>query len=140
MPLTEYSVTDMQEILKAVAVAVITCVACVTVKQYRPEYAALTQLCAVAVIAAAAVRTAEGILQEMTALAELSDTGEDCIKILIKALAVAVIAQTAGDLCRDSGNSALAGITEFAGKAAIIAFAIPLIRSVAVLAIELINI
>ena len=49
-------------------------------------------------------------------------------------------AQIAGDICRDNGNSAVAGVSELAAKAAIIALALPLIKSAVALAKELINI
>ena len=52
----------------------------------------------------------------------------------------AVAAQIAGDICRDNGNSAVAGVSELAAKAAIIALALPLIKSAVALAKELINI
>ena len=52
----------------------------------------------------------------------------------------AVAAQIAGDICRDNGNSAVAGVSELAAKAAIIALALPLIKSAVTLAKELINI
>ena len=55
-------------------------------------------------------------------------------------LGVAVAAQIAGDICRDNGNSAVAGVSELAAKAAIIALALPLIKSAVALAKELINI
>ena len=51
-----------------------------------------------------------------------------------------VAAQIAGDICRDNGNSAVAGVSELAAKAAIIALALPLIKSAVALAKELINI
>ena len=68
------------------------------------------------------------------------ETGGECIYVLIKALGVAVAAQIAGDICRDNGNSAVAGVSELAAKAAIIALALPLIKSAVTLAKELINI
>ena len=59
----------------------------------------------------------------------MSETGGECISVLIKALGVAVAAQIAGDICRDNGNSAVAGVSELAAKATIIALALPLIKS-----------
>ena len=106
----------MTEILKTAALAVTVCVICAVIKQHRPEYAPIVQIAAVAVIAAY------------------------CVSVLIKALGVAGAAQITGDICRDKGNSAVAGASELAAKAAIIALALPLIRSAVGLAKELINI
>ena len=111
----------MAEIIKTAALAVSVCVLCTVIKQYRPEYAPIVQIAAVAVIAA-------------------SETGGECISVLIKALGVAVAAQIAGDICRDNGNSAVAGVSELTAKATIIALALPLIKSAVALEKELINI
>lgn len=130
----------MAEIIKTAALAVSVCVLCAVIKQYRPEYAPIVQIAAVAVIAASAVRILQNIISQLDFISGMSETGGDCISVLIKALGVAVAAQIAGDICRDNGNSAVAGVSELAAKAAIIALALPLIKSAVALAKELINI
>lgn len=52
------------------------------------------------------------------------------IKIMFKVLGIALIAQLAADMCRDCGESALAGQTETAAKIAIIVVVLPLIQAV----------
>lgn len=139
MPSTVCSVADMAEIIKTAALAVSVCVLCAVIKQYRPEYAPIVQIAAVAVIAASAVRILQNIISQLD-FSPMSETGGECISVLIKALGVAVAAQIAGDICRDNGNSAVAGVSELAAKVAIIALALPLIKSAVALAKELINI
>ena len=128
----------MAEIIKTAALAVSVCVLCAVIKQYRPEYAPIVQIAAVAVIAASAVRILQNIISQLDFFSGMSETGGECISVLIKALGVA--AQIAGDICRDNGNSAVAGVSELTAKATIIALALPLIKSAVVLAKELINI
>lgn len=130
----------MTEILKTAALAVTVCVICAVIKQHRPEYAPIVQIAAVAVIAAYAVRVLQNIISQLVFFADMSSAGNECVSVLIKALGVAVAAQITGDICRDNGNSAVAGASELAAKAAIIALALPLIRSAVGLAKELINI
>ena len=117
----------MAEIIKTAVLAVSVCVLCAVIKQYRPEYAPIVQIAAVAVIAASAVRILQNIISQLDFFSGMSETGGECISVLIKALGVAVAAQIAGDICRDNGNSAVAGMSELAAKAAIIALALPLI-------------
>ena len=81
------------------------------------------QIAAVAVIAASAVRILQNIISQLDFFSGMSETGGECISVLIKALGVAVAAQIAGDICRDNGNSAVAGVSELAAKATIIALA-----------------
>ncbi|HHW25382.1 MAG TPA: stage III sporulation AC/AD family protein [Bacillota bacterium] len=47
---------------------------------------------------------------------------------LIKSLGVALIAQTAADICRDMGESATASKVEFAGKVEIMLLCLPMIN------------
>lgn len=60
---------------------------------------------------------------------QLSETSV-YIKIMFKVLGIALIAQLVSDLCRDCGESALAGQTETAAKILIITMIIPLLEAV----------
>lgn len=51
------------------------------------------------------------------------------IETVIKALGIAVISESAADLCRDAGESAIASKTEFAAKIMIIYLALPVIKN-----------
>ena len=70
----------------------------------------------------------------------MSETGGSAYHVLIKASTFCIKHQITGDICRDNGNSAVAGASELAAKATIIALALPLIKSAVTLAKELINI
>jgi stage III sporulation protein AD len=61
------------------------------------------------------------------------------LKLLLKALGIAVLIQTSADLCRDNNNAALAGAVELAGKVMILTLAIPLLRAAAEIAVGLIK-
>ena len=56
------------------------------------------------------------------------------IETVIKALGIAVISESAADLCRDAGESAIASKTEFAAKIMIIFLALPVIKNLISLA------
>lgn len=55
----------MAEIIKTAALAVSVCVLCAVIKHYRPEYAPIVQIAAVAVIAASAVRILQNIISQL---------------------------------------------------------------------------
>lgn len=50
--------------------------------------------------------------------------------LLFKSAGIAVITTLAADLCRDCGETALAGKTELCGKSVILALCLPLLKSV----------
>lgn len=52
------------------------------------------------------------------------------LKIMFKVLGIALITQIICDLCRDCGESALAGQTEVAAKIFIVALILPLLQAV----------
>lgn len=52
------------------------------------------------------------------------------LKIMFKVLGIALITQIISDLCRDCGESALAGQTEVATKIFIVALILPLLQAV----------
>lgn len=52
------------------------------------------------------------------------------LKIMFKVLGIALITQIISDLCRDSGESALASQTEVAAKIFIVALILPLLQAV----------
>lgn len=56
------------------------------------------------------------------------------IETVIKALGIAVISESAADLCRDAGESAIASKTEFTAKIMIIYLALPVIKNLISLA------
>lgn len=61
------------------------------------------------------------------------------IETVIKALGIAVISESAADLCRDAGESAIASKTEFAAKIMIIYLALPVIKNLISLAFGVIE-
>lgn len=46
---------------------------------------------------------------------------------LLKTLAIAVVSKTCGDVCRDTGQSAIAGLIELAGTVSALLCALPLL-------------
>ncbi|MGN1095643.1 MAG: SpoIIIAC/SpoIIIAD family protein [Eubacteriales bacterium] len=56
------------------------------------------------------------------------------IETILKSLGVAVISESAADICRDSGEGAIASKVEFAAKALIIYMGLPVVKSLLTLA------
>ena len=52
------------------------------------------------------------------------------LRLMFKVLGIALITQVISDLCRDSGESALAGQTEVAAKIIIVSLILPLLQTV----------
>lgn len=77
--------------------------------------------------------TAGTLSQIMSELSDMASGMEETaayLRIMFKVLAIALITQIISDLCRDSGESALAGQTEVAAKIIIVSLILPLLQTV----------
>ena len=49
--------------------------------------------------------------------------------VILKSLGIGILAQTTADICRDSGETAIASKVEFAAKIIILLLAIPILKT-----------
>lgn len=75
-----------------------------------------------------------GSIGEITdTLKEITDNAGEIssyLKLMLKVLGIALITQITADICRDCGETALAGQTEVAAKIIIVAMILPLFEAV----------
>lgn len=95
---------------------------------------------------AAAVAVMTAVIGALAPAAELIErlydrTGADggYLDIMMKGLGICYLTTLAGEICRDSGEGALAVQAETAGKTALLLISLPLFEKAAELAIRLIN-
>lgn len=112
-------------------VALLGLVALLILRQYKPEWAAFLRMAVTVVIMGALLTVAGTVVREVIALTDGTKalSGETW-GILLKALGVAFLTETAASLCRDSGEGGLATWVETAGKLEILLLSFPLIRTV----------
>lgn len=123
-------------IFKLCGAALLTAGAALILRQYKPEFAL-------------PVTVAGGIIMLLVIIGQLAPQidfinelwyGEgfgDYAAPMVKSLGVALIAQTASDMCRDMGDTSTASKVEFAGKAEIMLLCLPLISELLGFAREL---
>ena len=112
-------------------IAMIGLTALLLLKQYKPEWAAFVRI-AVTILSIGSILTmAGGVLSSLATLTDGTNALDgDGWTILLKALGVAFLTETAASVCRDSGESGLAGWVETAGKMEILLLSFPLIQTV----------
>lgn len=111
--------------------ALVGLVALLMLRSYKPEWAVFIRM-AVTVVSMGIILTMAGtVIAYVTELTAASQaTSGETWAILLKALGIAFLTETAASLCRDSGEAALAGWVETAGKLEILLLSFPLIRTV----------
>ena len=116
--------------MAAVQVAAL-CVAgallCAALRAQKPEMA---MVCALATGLAALMGCLDGLsgaVQAVRTLSGRSGLPEDSTQVLIRATGVALLSDFAAQLCRDAGESALAGRVELTGRVTLLTLAAPLL-------------
>lgn len=112
------------EIAKLMAFSICILVLLSILKQYNPGAAVLTALGGCIVLIWYIVRAAEPIVEFVKMLSQMS--GFEHLDSVLKAVAITLLTQSVQDLCTQSGQTALAGRIELAGKIAVLAAALPL--------------
>ncbi len=117
---------------KVGGLALVCLVMLLVLRQLKPEWGTLVRMAA-AVLGAGMVL---GMVSSVVSFAEeLFSVGggvmpADTWSILLKALGVAFLSEISASICRDSGESGLAGWVEMAGRVEILLLSFPLIRTV----------
>ncbi len=112
------------------ALAVCAAVMALYLREMRPEMARLLALGAGIFIMGAVLPMAAAFVEGIKAFAGVSGPMARFIKPLLKITGIAYISQFSAEICRDAGESALAGRVEFAGKTLIALMSFPIIKEV----------
>lgn len=95
------------------------------IKQFRPEFSVLLKF---GIIAAVALYLFDGIMRASEGLQgvfELAETNSVYFSAMLKMLGLCITAQIAENVCKDCGETALAGTVETAAKIFILLVALP---------------
>ena len=113
------------------ALALVGLTALLILRQYKPEWAPFLRIAVTVLAMGSIVSMAGTVILYMTDLTVgTTALGGEIWRILLKALGIAFLSETAASICRDSGESGLAGWVEMAGKLEILLLSFPLIRTV----------
>ena len=117
-------------VFKMVGMALMAVAASLVLRAYRPELG-------LQIAVAAGVLILMLTLDELIALSSfLSETlvrfqiDPGYLKVMLKVIGTAYLAQFAADLCRDAGENAVAGKVELAGRVLILALCLPVLMSI----------
>lgn len=123
------------DVFRIVGIAAAAAVLALTVKSYRPELGIQIAASGGIILLGFCLSELIGIDSALKkSLYELG-MGEEALAPAIKAVGIAYVTQIGADLCRDSGESALAAKTEICGRALIASAALPtLLKLVSILA------
>lgn len=121
----------MEDVIKITVISVICAVCVLLIKQYRPELSLFAQVAGLVAILVVGMAIISKVISYCESVFSESLIDSGYLTLLLKALGIAVVSKIGGDLCRDSGNSALAFGVELAAKAAILLLTLPMLKNLA---------
>lgn len=117
------------EIIKIIGIALIALIIIILLKQYKPEFAIYVSLITGVLILLLIMEQLTGIIGLLQDLATKASVNSTFIALLLKITGIAILAEFAVSICKDSGESAIASKIEIGSKIVIIAMSIPIISS-----------
>ena len=107
------------------------------VRRGSPEQALLLVLGCVVLVLLSLIGTVEELLTFLSELGERSGVAGELFVPLYKTVGIALIVKLGGEICKDAGESALAAVIETAGAICALLIALPLLRAVLSMLLEL---
>ncbi len=115
--------------VKISVTAILLTAVIVIIRQYQGDFAFAVQVAAVIILVALSLNLTDDIFKELISITSNSEINNSYIKLLIKAVGAAVIIELSADMCRDTGNSALAFSVELTGKIIILSMSFPMLKA-----------
>lgn len=117
------------DIFKILAIAVLTCVASLIVKQVKPDFANLVSLAGGVVILLLLINYISNILDVFRDLIDKANLSPTLFSSILKIIGIGYLTEFTANLCQDTGNSSLASKVGLAGKIIILFLALPIITN-----------
>lgn len=117
------------DIFKILAIAILTCIASLIVKQVKPDFASLVALSGGVVILLFLINYIEPILGAFSSLIEKANLSPSLFSSILKIIGIGYLTEFTSNLCMDFGFSSLASKVGLAGKIIILFLALPIITN-----------
>ena len=114
------------EWIQIIGMVLIAVVLLALLKQYNPVYAAIAGILCCGLVLTAAIAAMLPVMDSLLSLAEQISAAQ--MMPLVKAMGIVILGQIARDVCKDAGQTALAGQVELAARALILFAALPLFQ------------
>ena len=117
------------DIFKILAIAILTCIASLIVKQVKPDFASLVSLAGGVVILLLLINYISSILDVFRGIIDKANLSPTLFSSILKIIGIGYLTEFTANLCSDTGNSSLASKVGLAGKIIILFLALPIITN-----------
>ena len=118
------------DIVKVVAVALVTVIATIIVKQVKPEIAMLITLAGSIIIIALTIQMLQNVFGSFLGIFDKTGVSSSLFVPVLKIIGIGYLCEFGANLCVDGGCNSIADKILFCGKITILIIALPIINSV----------
>lgn len=115
--------------IKVLGIVIISLIAIIILKEQSKHFALIVTICVIILVFSFSLDSVSAVFEKLRNIAEDYDYMGSYLTLLIKILGITLAAQFTADLCRDSGENALANQTEMFSKIAILVMTLPLFET-----------
>ena len=119
----------MDEIIKIVGIGLISLIIIIIIRQYKPEFAVYVSIISGIIILYFIMNKLEGIINLLKNISYKSGINNQFLEILLKITGIAILSEFAINLCKDSGEGAIASKIEIGTKILVISMSIPILSN-----------
>ena len=127
------------EIVKIAFAAILTVLFYALLRNIKPEIAPFIIIGGAAVIIIMLSETLLDVTGEVDRMMNLAGIEKENVTVLLRALGICAVTQFAANICYDNSCSTIAAAVELAGRVGALAISLSMIKTVAEIAIGLIN-
>lgn len=99
------------------------------VREWKPQFSVLISMATCTLIFFCAISRIQAMAGAVAQLTQYISVKESYLKILLKIVGIAYIADFASNICRDAGYSAVAGQIELSGKISVLTVSTPVVMA-----------
>ena len=126
------------DIIKVVAVGIITTICAVILKQVKPELTIFAVITGSIVIIFLIIEAVGGVFGEYKTLLDKTGLNSNIFTSVLKVIGVGYLVEFAGDICNDAGVGSISQKILLAGKVMIILMCLPVIKNLINIILEFI--
>ncbi|SDG24659.1 SpoIIIAC/SpoIIIAD family protein [Marvinbryantia formatexigens] len=97
------------------------------VREWKPQFSTLISMASCTLIFFCAISRIQAMAGAISQLVQYISLKESYLKILLKIVGIAYIADFSASICRDAGYSAVAGQIELSGKISVLSVSTPIV-------------
>ena len=117
------------DIIKVIAIGIITTICTVILKQVKPELAIFSVITGSIVIIYLILQAIGGVFGEYRALLDKTGLNSNIFTSVLKVIGVGYLVEFAGDICNDAGVGSISQKILLAGKVMILLMCLPIIKN-----------